>query len=333
MKKQVLTAISVAIFGYLALVLEQSPILGSSLLAMLLGLFCTRFFGNLVESSSVLTWFSKKGLQYSIILLGFRLSFRDIQSLGLWSLQLSLPLAFITLSLSLVLGRWLGLKKRLSLLIGFGTAICGGSAIATAAPVLEGDEEEVGLALSTIFVFNLIGLLLFPILGRLQGLTQVQFGIWAGTAINDTSSVLAASYDYGKVAGDIATVVKLARTLLIVPFCLGFALFPLRKWQSGNRTFSLTKIVPAFVLAFLLAAILSSLNLVPPSVLTISQKLSKWLMAMALFAVGCKLSFSHLKATGWSPIILGGLVWFLLSVLSLLLQFSGLLLPLPPITF
>lgn len=321
MKKNLPGLILSTAFGYLALVLGgQLPLLGSSILALLTGLVLSGWLKTKPQFQSGLALAGKKGLQYSIILLGFRLSFKDIQDLGLWSLQFSLPLALMTLALSYWLGRGLKLSKRLSLLIGFGTAICGGSAIASAAPILEAEEEEVGLALSTIFFFNLLALVVFPPIGQLLQLSQDSFGLWAGTAINDTSSVVAAGYGYGQAAGDAATVVKLARTLLIVPACLGFALFPLGKWQSREQGFSVKQIFPTFILWFLLASLVSSLGLVTAPVLTTSRFLSQWLMAAALFAVGSKMSISQIKTAGLKPLLLGGSVWLTLTLVSLLLQ-------------
>lgn len=322
MIKRELGGLTVAlIFGYLALVLgSQIPLLGSSILALLTGLTLSGWLKTRPDWQPGLTLASKKGLQYSIILLGFRLSFRDIQDLGLWSLQISLPLALLALGLSVLIGKRLKLTRRLSLLIGFGTAICGGSAIASAAPILEAEEDEVGLALSTIFLFNLLALVVFPPVGQLLQLSQDSFGLWAGTAINDTSSVVAAGYGYGTAAGDAATVVKLARTLLIVPACLAFALFPLGKWQSRERGFSLKQIFPTFILWFLLASLVSSLGLLPKSLLTASRFLSQLLMATALFAVGSKMSLRQIKTAGVKPLLLGGLVWLTISLVSLALQ-------------
>ncbi|MFA9413385.1 MULTISPECIES: YeiH family protein [unclassified Streptococcus] len=295
------------------------PLVDSSILSLALGLSLSGLLRQEKHLSSGLGLASKLGLQYSIILLGFRLSFADIKSLGLWSFQLSIPLLFLAFAVALVLGRQLKLSHNLTLLIAFGTAICGGSAIASAAPILDAEEDDIVLALSTVFLFNLLGLLIFPALGQALDLSQQTFGIWAGTAINDTSSVVAAGYSYGQVAGDVAVVVKLARTLLILPACVFFAFRRFEKGQSG-RTRQLRQVFPTFVFLFLLASLLTSLGLIPDALRDLSQPLSKWLMAMALFAVGSKLSIAQIKRAGLKPMLLGAMVWFSIGLASLLLQ-------------
>lgn len=320
MKKQSSGLLLAGAMGALALNMgQQLPLLGSSLLALLTGLALSGVLRQGEGLQPGLHLASKKGLQYSIVLLGLRLSFSDIQSLGLSSYRFSLPLLLLVFTLAWWLGRRLQLTKNLTLLIAFGTAICGGSAIAAAAPILDAEEEEVGLALSTIFLFNMAALLIFPALGQLLDLNQEAFGLWAGTAINDTSSVVATAYGYGQTAGEIATIVKLARTLLIVPTCLAFSLRRFGQWQSGNGP-SVRQLFPSFIIWFLLASLLSSLNVFPAQLLTLSKPISQWLMAASLFAVGSKMSLGQLKRAGLSPLVLGGLVWGCLSLASLFLQ-------------
>src|SRR5690606_6815366 len=128
--------------------------------------------------------------------------------------------------------RWLGLSGHLKTMIGVGTAICGASAIAAVAPILRPDERDTALAISTIFLFNVVAVLLFPLLGHLLQLSDLGFGLWAGTAINDTSSVVAAGYSYSSAAGDLATIVKLTRATLIIPVCVALAVWV--AWRSRN---------------------------------------------------------------------------------------------------
>lgn len=305
--------------GFLALWLAPLfPFLGSNLIALFLGILFSPLLNRYPFLNKGLTVIGKKGLQYGIVLLGFRLSFRDIQTLGVQSYLFSLPFLLVLLFLALWLGRRLGNSQKQSLLIGLGTGICGGSAIATASPIVEAEEQEVGLALSTIFVYNLLALLVFPLVGRFFQLPEQVFGFWAGLAINDTSSVVASSYGYGAVAGQTATVVKLARTLLIVPACLAISLIGAR----GKEKLSLkqvVKLVPTFVMWFLIASVLASVFQLPSQFLTASRWLSQWLMASSLFAVGSKMSLSQFKQAGLPSLILGGLLWGILSSVSLIL--------------
>ena len=153
--------------------------------------------------------------------MGFTMSFQKVTQLGLSSLVISLPTISIAFFSAFAMGYLLKAPKILTALVGMGTAICGGSAIAAASPVLEADENDIALSMSTIFFFNILAVFLFPFFGHLLAMTDRQFGFWAGTAINDTSSVVAASFSYSKAAGEVATVVKLTRALMIIPICFG----------------------------------------------------------------------------------------------------------------
>ncbi|KXT74102.1 hypothetical protein STRDD10_01170 [Streptococcus sp. DD10] len=204
-------------------------------------------------------------------------------------------------------------------MIGFGTAICGGSAIAAASPILEAKEEEVALSISTIFFFNIVALLLFPFLGHLFQMPDLVFGTWAGTAINDTSSVVAAGYSFSQKAGDMATIVKLSRALMIVPACLLFVFYRFQKEKGVKTQLRITKIVPWFILWFSLASLLSSLGIFPKEMIPYAKLFSQWLMAMALFAIGTKVSFEQFYRTGLAPLLTGFLAWLAVSLVSFFL--------------
>src|SRR5699024_1537947 len=171
-----------------------------------------------------------KVLQWSIVALGLGLSLTQVTSVGVASLSVTLVTITVAFVATLLLGRLLGIPSKLKTLIGVGTAICGGSAIAAATPIIKADEHETAFAISTIFLFNLIAVLVFPLFGHLLGMSDQGFGLWAGTAINDTSSVVAAGYSYSSAAGDHATIVKLTRATLIVPVCLG--LVAIEAWRN-----------------------------------------------------------------------------------------------------
>ena len=201
------------------------PLFGSSVFAILLGILLNHFWKIPQKFRQGLAFSGKKLLQYSIILLGFSLSISKVSAIGLSSLKISIITILMAFLSAYAVGRFLGMSKVLTLLIGFGTAICGGSAIAAASPVLEAKEEEVALSISTIFFFNILAVFIFPFLGHLMEMSATTFGTWAGTAINDTSSVVAAGYSYSQTAGDLATIVKLSRALMIVPTCLFLQVF------------------------------------------------------------------------------------------------------------
>lgn len=297
------------------------PIIGSSVFAIVLGILVNNFTNIQEKYQKGLTYSSKKLLQYSIILLGFTLSIQQVSATGLSSLKISIVTILIAFFSAYVIGRSLGMGNVLTLLIGFGTAICGGSAIAAASPILEAKEEEIALSISTIFFFNVLAVFIFPFLGHAMQMTDINFGIWAGTAINDTSSVVAAGYTYSQHAGDLATIVKLTRAMMIVPACLIFAGVRYLKSKQTAQNVNLKNIFPWFILWFVLASVLSSIGFFPGALVPVAKFLSQWLMAMALAAIGAKVSFKQFKEAGLAPLLTGAFAWFAVSVSSLLIQY------------
>ncbi|MBM7642182.1 YeiH family protein [Streptococcus loxodontisalivarius] len=297
------------------------PIIGSSVFAIVLGILLNNTLGVKEAWQDGLAYSGKKLLQYAIICLGFTMSIGKVSQVGLSSLQITLLTIAVSFIVSYFVGKWLGLNSHLKTLIGFGTAICGGSAIAAASPILDAEEDEVALSISTIFLFNIIAVFLFPALGHLMGMTDFDFGLWAGTAINDTSSVVAAGYAYSQTAGDIATIVKLARALMIVPACLILAGIVYRKSRQEKSDFSFKKVFPWFILWFLLASIFSSLFALPEWLTLAIKYLSQFLMAMALAGIGSKVSYQQFKSAGLKPVLTGLAAWFAVAASSLILQY------------
>lgn len=310
------------LLGLVALVLgTQFPVLGSNLIAILLGIVLNNLIGIRPAWEKGLSYAGKHFLQMSIVAMGFTFSIREVSEVGFSSLKLSIITIGIAFVTAYLLGRRLRLRQVLSLLIGFGTAICGGSAIAAASPILEADEEDIALSMSTIFFFNILAVFIFPFLGHLMQMSNVDFGLWAGTAINDTSSVVAAAYTYGQEAGDYATIVKLARALMIVPACLLMVLVKLYRSRQDSVKLSVRQIFPWFILWFLLASVISSFGLVPTVWFSTIKKLSHLLMAMALVGIGSKVSFASFKKAGLSPLSLGLWTWVSVALSSLILQY------------
>ena len=213
------------------------------------------------------------------------------------------------------------MRRVLTILIGFGTAICGGSAIAAASPILEAEEEDIALSISTIFFFNILAVFIFPFLGHLMQMSDGYFGTWAVTAINDTASVVAAGYTYSQAAGDLATIVKLSRALMIVPACLIFAGYRYVRDKRSAQKVDLKKIFPWFILWFVMASVVSSLGIFPSNLVPYTKLLSQWLMAMALAGIGAKVSFKQFKEAGAGPLLTGAFAWFCVAVSSLIIQY------------
>ena len=268
---------------------------------------------------------SKKVLQGSIVLMGLGLSMGQVLSTGARSLPVLLGTLAAALGMAWVAGRLLGLRGNTRTLIGVGTAICGASAIAATEAVIEADEADVSYAIATIFTFNVVAVLLYPSLGHVLGLSQHSFGLWAGTAINDLSSVVAASTIYGHAAASYGVIVKLTRTLAIIPICMGLAAVRGSRGkgtggESAVPRVSVRRIVPLFIAAFIAAVAANTIELVPPAWHHGLSVLSAWMITAALAAIGLSTDVHHIRRAGYRPLVLGAVLWVTVGVASLGLQ-------------
>lgn len=260
---------------------------------------------------------SKQVLQLSIVLLGFNLQLQEVIGGGLRSLPVMLGTLVIVLCAAYFIGKLLGLDRDLRRLLGVGTAICGGSAIAALASVIEVSESDVAYAISTVFLFNVAAVLTFPAIGHLLALSQHAFGLWAGTAINDTSSVVAAGFVYGHAAGTQAVIVKLTRTTLIIPIVLFYAGKRLWQARSNGERVDVSKILPWFILWFVGAAFLNTLGAVPASLHDAFAQGALFLIVVALTGVGLSANAAAIRAAGVRPLLLGFSLWVLIAISSL----------------
>ena len=297
------------------------PLVGGPVFGIVLGIAVRNLRAPGTSFQPGIRMAGKQVLQWSIVALGLNLSLVEVLHTGASSLgvtAVTMTAAFVSAAL---LGRLLGIPSKLKLLIGIGTAICGGSAIAAAAPIVRPDEHETAFAISTIFLFNLVAVLTFPTLGHWMHLSAHGFGLWAGTAINDTSSVVAAGYTYGKAAGDYATIVKLTRATLIVPVCLVLALLEIRRHRKhASGDFSLRRIFPWFILWFVAASALRSVGLVPAAWSPAIHAIAEFMIIMALTAIGLSSDLRRMASTGPRPILLGLGVWAAVAFSSLGVQ-------------
>ncbi|HRL20429.1 YeiH family protein [Alcaligenes sp. SDU_A2] len=307
--------------GVVALGLGQYwPLIGGPVFAIVLGMVVRNMIGVAPVFRPGLQFSSKILLQWSIIGLGFGLSLPQVMRTGMDSLAVTLVTLSVAFVAAYVLGRLLGIPSKLRTLIGVGTAICGGSAIAAVTPIIRPQEHETALAISTIFIFNILAVLIFPVAGHMMNMSDAGFGVWAGTAINDTSSVVAAGYSYSNQAGDHATIVKLTRATLIIPICL--ILTGLEIWRSrqDGRDFDLMRVFPWFILWFIVASALRSLGLVPVEWLEPLRWTAQFLMVLALAAIGLSSDLKIMARAGVRPALLGLGVWAAVSVSSLIVQ-------------
>lgn len=317
---------------------RQFPVIGGAIIAILLGMVFSSLIRKRPALDPGITFVSKKVLQWAVILLGFGLNLTVILKTG----KQSLPIILCTISTSLIIAylmqRALKLAPNNAILIGVGSSICGGSAIAATAPVIEADDKEVAQAISVIFFFNLLAAIFFPILGKAIGFSTTSgeaFGIFAGTAVNDTSSVTAAAstwdsmWSLGSATLDKAVTVKLTRTLAIIPITLFLAFFRMHqmKAKAGNgaqaSTFRFRSIFPFFILYFIAASLITTIAVscgVPESFFAPIKELSKFFIVMAMAAIGLHTDLIHLIRTGGKSILLGACCWAGITCVSLAMQ-------------
>ena len=275
--------------------------------ALALGLVLAQVLGNpFVAQTKKLT---AKLLQYSVVGLGFGMNAHAAVAAGKEGVLFTVVSIFGTLILGYFVGKWLGLGRHVVHLISCGTAICGGSAIAAVGPVLRAKDEEMSVALGTVFVLNAIALFAFPPIGHALAMTQNQFGLWCAIAIHDTSSVVGAAAAYGDQALQVATTVKLARALWIIPISLGTAM--LFKQQGVKVK------LPYFIVGFILAMLVNTFVPAVRPLAPVLVALAKIGLTVTLFFIGAGLSAAVLKAVGARPFVLGVVLWAVISTASL----------------
>lgn len=306
--------------------LEESVglhLIGASVIAMFIGMIVNRFYAPNDKTKPGIKFTSKKILKFAIILLGASLNITTVLTVGKFSLTVMLFTLATCFGLGYVIGKALGLDWKTSSLINAGTGICGGSAIAAIAPVIEATDMDIAYGMSATFLFDTIMVVVFPLLGRAMSLSDAAFGLWAGTAVNDTSSVVATGYAFSEAAGDFATMVKLTRTLAIIPITLVLAFVRTKRAKTDGTKVDLKKIFPMFILYFLLASVITTVCVsvgVSASVFAPLKTLSKFLIVMAMCAVGLNTNIVKLVKTGGKPLIMGFCCWVGIAGMSLLMQ-------------
>lgn len=302
---------------------NKIPIIGASILALIIGMICNIIFPVKNTMDQGLRFVSKKLLRLAIILLGTGLSITQVLTVGKYSLFVMIFTLTAAFASAYIFGKLLNVNWKLSNLIGAGTGICGGSAIATLSPILGADETDIAYAMSATFIFDMVMILLFPIMGKMLNLSDLAFGLWTGTAVNDTSSVVAAGYAFSEAAGNFATIVKLTRTTSIVPIALLFSLivnYKKNKDMPAEKKPKVSKLFPWFILVFILGTLINTLGYIPVSLHEPLKYISKFLMAMALAAIGLKTDFKKMLNSGINPMILGFIVSLIVVLVSIGVQ-------------
>lgn len=317
------------------------PVIGGPVFAILIGMILTLIIKDKSKFQEGITFTSKKILQYAVILLGFGLNLSTILKTGKQSLPIILSTITVSLVVSYLLHKIMKVPSKISTLVGVGSSICGGSAIAATAPVIDADDEEIAQSISVIFLFNVIAALIFPTLGSLLGLSNEGFGLFAGTAVNDTSSVTAAASAWDGIHNsntlETATIVKLTRTLAIIPITLFLAFMRIRaekkntNGSGSGKKIDFKKIFPIFIIYFVLASVITTIATTvfaegsaalnaANSVFGFLKDLSKFFIVMAMAAIGMNTNIIKLIKTGGKPIFMGFCCWAAITGVSLGMQ-------------
>lgn len=321
-------ALSVAAVSKFLEDLLPIKLIGASVIALFIGMIINHFWQPTTIYQNGLKFSSKKVLKFAIIILGASLNIPIILEIGKLSLTVMIFTLLTCFGGGYFVGKFLGLNWKLSNLISAGTGICGGSAIAAIAPVIEAEDTDIAYAMSATFLFDIAMILLFPILGKAMNLSDVAYGLWTGTAVNDTSSVVAAGYAFSEAAGDFATMVKLTRTLSIIPTVLIFSVLhnylKNKNLSAENRNeatnLKITSILPWFILGFLFLSFVNSAGLISKEISIYLKDLSKFLMITALAAIGLNTSFKQMKNSGIRPMVHGFIISALVVIVALVVE-------------
>jgi uncharacterized integral membrane protein (TIGR00698 family) len=312
----VILSVAIALLAIFLESLLPVHVIGSAVIAMFIGMILNHFIGSTDIFAKGIKFTSKKLLKFAIILLGLSLNITTVLEVGRMSLTVMIFTLLTCFGGGYFIGRALKLNWKLSNLISAGTGICGGSAIAAISSVIDADDDDVAYAMSATFLFDMAMIVLFPIMGRAIGMSDEAFGIWAGTAVNDTSSVVATGYAFSEAAGDFATMVKLTRTLSIIPTVIAFAFIQLhikkKEAQKNSENadelkadFNIRKIFPWFIVCFVAMSVVASIFAIPTEIVSGTKTLSKFLMVSALAAIGLSTSIADFRKAGLAPMLYG----------------------------
>ncbi len=300
----------VAILAIFTSRLVPGDAIGATVMALLIGMLFNPVLNKFQQVQPGVDYTGKMILRIGIILMGVNLNFQEVVNVGSYALFVMLFTMTSAVLFSNVLGKMFGINWKLTNLLAVSTAICGGSAVAAVGPVIDADNEDITYAISATFIFDIITVVLFPIIGMAIGMSHFGYGTWIGTAVNDTSSVVAAGYAFSEMAGNTALIVKLTRTLFIIPAVLIFSFVnervEARAQKGGERPpIQFKKIFPFFIIFFLVVVALRSFGIIPEAIVPPIANTSRFAMVMALSAIGMKTSFGDLKEIGPKPMLLG----------------------------
>lgn len=312
----------VAIVAMFLSSLIPGDIIGATVMALLVGMALNPILNRYKQFNTGVSYTGKIILRIGIVLMGVNLNFSEVLNVGKYSLLLMVFTMATAFGIGNVIGKMFGINWKLTNLLAVSTAICGGSAVAAVGPVIKAKDEDIAYAISATFLFDIITVVVFPLIGIALGMSNIGYGLWIGTAVNDTSSVVAAGYAFSDLAGNTAVIVKLTRTLFIIPYVLIFSIITERleaksEGVHGRIPINFKKIFPYFIIVFLVVVALRSTGIIPITLVPVLSKASKFFMVMALSAIGLKTSFREIKDIGFKPMILGFIVDTLVVFVSI----------------
>lgn len=321
----ILLCLAVVVGAVIINYLLPAGLLGLALLSLLLGMMLNPLTSKYNGLEAGINWTSKWVLRTGIILTGITLSIAQVFQAGKYALLLMAFTLSTAFGVGYICSKVFKINWKLSSLLSVSTAICGGTAVATVGPVIRARDREIAYALSATFIFDLLTVILFPWFGKLLGLSDTGYGLWVGTAVNDTSSVIAAGYAFSDAAGSLATIVKLTRTLFIVPIVLIFSwIYTKKELNEGSgeaqQKVRIRKIFPWFILGFLAVVGIRSTGILPPTAVSGIAFLAKLFLAAALGAIGMKTSFKEVAGVGVKPMVAGVVIDTAVVIVSLFAQ-------------
>lgn len=307
--------------------LIPGDIIGATVMALLVGMSLNPILNKYRQFNAGVSYTGKMILRAGIVLMGVNMNFTEVLGVGKYSLFVMIFTMATAFGAGNIIGKMFGMNWKLTNLLSVSTAICGGSAVAAVGPVINAKDEDVAYAISSTFLFDILTVVVIPWIGIALGMSNMGYGLWVGTAVNDTSSVVAAGYAFSEFAGNTAVIVKLTRTLFIIPFVLIFSVITERleaksEGVQGRSSINLKKIFPYFIILFLIVVALRSTGIIPNTLIPALSKTSKFCMVMALSAIGLKTNFGEIKNIGFKPMILGFIVDTLVVFVSIGVQLA-----------
>lgn len=321
----VLLSASVAVIAMFLSSLIPGDIIGATVMALLVGMALNPLFNKYEQFNSGVSYTGKMILRLGIILMGVNMNFSEVLSVGRYSLFVMIFTMGTAFGAGNLIGKIFKMNWKLTNLLSVSTAICGGSAVAAVGPVIKAKGEDIAYAISSTFIFDVLTVVVIPWIGMALGMSEMGYGLWVGTAVNDTSSVVAAGYAFSEFAGNTAVIVKLTRTLFIIPIVLIYSVITERIESKsiagqGHTSVNIKKIFPYFIIMFLAVVLLRSTGIIPEALVPGLSTTSKFCMVMALSAIGLKTSYGDIKNIGFKPMILGFIIDTLVVFVSIGVQ-------------